>query len=179
MDLVDDHSIDRAKRAAGVRGEEQVERFRGGDEDVRWLPQKPGALDGGSIARANGDGGLMKRVASRHRSIRDAGNWGAKVSFDVHRERFERRNIENPASLIFGRYGVEHDPVDAPEKRRQGFPAARRCKNQRRFAVCNRWPPLRLRRRRPRKRIAEPFRGGGMKKIEGSGTSSHVPILLR
>ena len=56
VDLVDDDRLDRAQRLARVRGQQQVERLRRGDQDVGRLALKARALGLRRVAGADGDG---------------------------------------------------------------------------------------------------------------------------
>ena len=99
MDFVDDDGVDRSKGFAGVGREEKVERFRCRDQDVGRLALEPRSFSGRRVARPNGDDGYLVPVASRHGAMGDAGERGAQVALDVDGERFERRNVDDPATL--------------------------------------------------------------------------------
>ena len=142
VDLVDDDRVDRAQRLARVRRQEQVERLRRGDQDVGGLAQEPGALDRRRVAGADGDRRLVIRVAARDRPVRDAGERRPQVSLDVDRQRLQRRDVEHAAAVVLRRHRVEHQPVDAPEKRGQRLAAAGRREDQRGVAPRDGRPAL-------------------------------------
>ena len=58
VDLIDDHRLDRAQPLPRVRGEQQVQRLRRGDQDVGRIAGEPRAL-------------RRRRVAAPHRDRRD------------------------------------------------------------------------------------------------------------
>ena len=56
VDLVDDHRLHAAQGLAGARGQQEVERLRGRDEDLRRALRQRPALVGGRVAGPRGDG---------------------------------------------------------------------------------------------------------------------------
>ena len=98
VDLVDDDRLDRAQRLAGVRRQQQIERFRRGDQDVGRLALEARPLGGGRVAGADGDRRRDEPIAARRGDLRDAGQRRAEVALDVDRQRLERRDVEHAAA---------------------------------------------------------------------------------
>ena len=96
MDLVHDHRAHRAEhRPAALRGQEQVERLRRGDQDVRGRAQHRGAARGGRVTGAHrgtdADGGQP----GPHGALADGGERLLEVLVDVRAERLEGRDVED------------------------------------------------------------------------------------
>jgi hypothetical protein len=89
VDFVHDQGVHRSQGVPRVRGQEQVQRFRRGDQDVGRFPHETRALDGRRVARTHGDGGRVKRIPSRSGAVGDTGQGGAEVPLDVHGERLQ------------------------------------------------------------------------------------------
>src|SRR2546422_4397064 len=96
MDLVDDHALDRAKRVAREAREDQIQRLRCGDEDVRGLALVARSLARRRVARADRDSGLTVRDAETLRLACDADERLAQVALDVDGERLKRRDVQDP-----------------------------------------------------------------------------------
>ena len=96
VQLVHDHALDALQhRAAGFRGQQDEERLRRRDQDVRRGLAHAVALEGRGVAGAH-------RVADRHvvdalleELVADAGERLLEVLLDVVRERLQRRHIED------------------------------------------------------------------------------------
>ncbi len=88
--LVDDDRLDTAQRLAGLRGEQQEQRLRRGDEDVGRRAQEPAALVGRGVAGPDADGEVRLGQAEPGRGVPDAGQRGAQVALDVDGERLHR-----------------------------------------------------------------------------------------
>ena len=82
--LVEDQRLDALQHLAPARGEQQVERLRGRDQDVRVLAQHRGAVALRGVSGADGDAEL--RVEARERA--------AQVALDVVVQRLQRRHVE-------------------------------------------------------------------------------------
>ena len=100
--LVDDHRLDPAQRLARLRGEQQEERLRGRDQDVRRLAQHRGALLLRRVAGADADAQLRAQAGER----------AAQVALDVVVERLQRRDVEQAQALARPRV----EPVDPVEE---------------------------------------------------------------
>src|SRR5208337_5587194 len=55
MNLIDDDGVDGAKCVGGLGGEQQIERLRGGDEDLGRLAAEAGSFALGRVAGADAD----------------------------------------------------------------------------------------------------------------------------
>ena len=100
--LVEDQRVDAAQQLARPRGEQEEERLRRGDEDVRRLAEHRRAL-------------LLRRVAGAHRDVEvgaQPGKRAAEVPLDVVVERLERRDVEE-AEPLARRLG---QAIDSKEK---------------------------------------------------------------
>jgi hypothetical protein len=96
--LVHDDGLDPAQGLPGLRGEQQEQRFRCGDEDVRRLGGQLPAFLGGGVAGAHRDRDVRLVQAEPVRGVRDPGQRSAQVPLDVHGQRLERGDIEHPGA---------------------------------------------------------------------------------
>ena len=109
VDLVDDHRLDVGEGLGRTRGEHQVERLRGGDEDVRRVAPHPRPL-------------LLRRVAGAHRDVdigADPAQRRDQVLLDVVGQRLERRDVDDPGSALLLRLirdPLGDEPVDSPQE---------------------------------------------------------------
>ena len=173
MDLIDDDRLDPAQRLPRLRGEQQKQRFRRGDEDVG----RPGR-DLAPLLR----GGVP--CAHRHLDVRlgqpeppgrlpDPGERRPQVPLDVHGERLERRHVKHPrAPLAIGGRRRGGEPVDRPEERGEGLARPGRRDDQGVGPFPARIPPadgppgLGLRLRGHRERALEPRPGRGREPVK-------------
>ena len=96
MDLVDDHGPrGREHRAAGIGAEQDVERLRRGDDDVRRAAAHALALAARRVAGAHPGPDLHVRQALRAQGLADAGKRRFQVALDVVRERLQRRDVDD------------------------------------------------------------------------------------
>jgi len=95
VDLVDDDGVDRPKRLARARGEQQVQRFRRRDEQICRLSTEPGAVGLGGVARPDRQG------------RRDTGF--AALSGDVRN--FMQRAATVQWGLMIGVFCISHVPA--------------------------------------------------------------------
>lgn len=77
VDLVDDDGVDGAEGVGGLGGEQEVEGFGGGDEDVGGLAAEACALALGSVSSADADERVVERDAHAAGHIGDAGEGGS------------------------------------------------------------------------------------------------------
>ena len=100
VDFIDDDGVDVAQSfAAAGGGEQDVERLRGGDEDVRRQLQHAGAVAGGSVSGADhgADGG--HEIAAGGGELLDFGEGLVEVLLHVVAESFEGRDVEDLGAL--------------------------------------------------------------------------------
>ena len=96
MDLVDDHGARRREHpAAGLGAEQDVERLRRGDDDVRRPAVHALALARRGIAGAHPGPDLDVRQPLRAQGLADAGERCLQVALDVVRQRLQRRDIDD------------------------------------------------------------------------------------
>ena len=99
VDLIDDDGIDGAQGGGRLGGEQQVERFRGGDENVGGMAAEASALDLRACRRcgwrSRGDGRGRRCVAGEGG---DGFERRAEVAFDVDSERFEGADVDDAAA---------------------------------------------------------------------------------
>src|ERR1019366_783509 len=121
VDFIQHDGFDGAQRFARVGGEQEVDGFRGGDQDIGGVAGEAGAFGGGGVAGADGDGGVVESDAPGAGGPGDAGEGGAQVAFDIDGKRLDGRDVEDAAALVARRHGGEHEAVDAPQECGEGF----------------------------------------------------------
>ena len=166
VDLVDDDGIDRGERAPGIRSQQQIQRLRCGDENVRGVPQESSALGLRGIAGPNGDSRHDARFGSAFRHLRDAHQRRSQVALDVDGQRFEGRHVEHAAAPLAVGRRLEHQSVQAREKRGECLAASGRGEHERRVAARDDGPCEGLRTSRRGERRFEPRAYSGMKLSE-------------
>ena len=126
VDFIDDDGVDVAQGfAAAGGGEQDVERLRGGDEDVRRELQHAGAVAGGSVSGAHhgADGG--HEIAAGGGELLDLEERQVEVLLHVVAESFEGRDVEDLGALAKAAVeGLADERVDAGEKGGEGFAAS-------------------------------------------------------
>src|SRR3954452_1465134 len=120
VDLVDDDGVDTPQRLTSLTGQQEEQRLRRRDEDVRWPARERSPLVGGSVTCPHADLHLADCLAEARRSMRDAREWRAKVALDVDGERLQRGDVEDPAAgeRVVG-WGCGQQPVDRVEEGRE------------------------------------------------------------
>ena len=99
VDLVDDHRVDVRQRLAGPGREQQVQRLRGGDEDVGGCARQLAALLGRGVAGAHPDGDVG-RAWSPERGPPPAAcptSGARRLRSTSYGQRLQRRHVEHPA----------------------------------------------------------------------------------
>ncbi len=125
VDLVDDDGVDGAQGVGGLRGEQQIERLGRGDEDFGGLAGEAGALPLRRVSGADADGGLAEIDAHAAGHVGHAGQGRAEVALHVDGEGFERRDVDDAATLLRPSGGaLEHEAVETPEKGGERFAGA-------------------------------------------------------
>src|SRR5690348_16239374 len=97
MDLIDDDRIDRAERVASLARENEVERLRRRNEDVRRIAVERGSVTSGRVAGPDENFRLVDVGAHPLGVAGDAYQWGPKVFLDVYGQCFEGRDVEDTA----------------------------------------------------------------------------------
>ena len=103
----------RSSCAAALRRQQQVERLRRGDEDVRRRAQDRRALGRGRVAGADGRRDARRVDAARLGELPDAAPRLRQVLVDVGAQRLERRDVDD-ADFIRER---RRPPLRAPGRR--------------------------------------------------------------
>jgi hypothetical protein len=173
VDLVDDDPLDTAQRLARLAREDQVQRLRCGDEDVRRLLSEVPPLLRGRVARPHPDARLGHRLAAALGRERDAVQRAAQVALDVVHERLERADVEHAqAALRIGRPLLRRESVETPEERRERLAGPGGGADERVVAVRNRRPALALGIGRLTERGPEPVGRGRSEEVQGIGRGS-------
>ncbi len=176
--LVHDDRLDPAEGLPGLRGEQQEERLRSGDEDVRRLDGQLPALLGRGIAGTHRHLDVRLVQAEPARGVPDPGQRSTEVPLDVHGQRLERRDVEHPGAPLRIR-GRRHrgQLVDRPQERGQRLARTSRRDDQRVLALADRPPRARLGLRRLRERPVEPRPRGRREPVERVGRRSAETLL--
>src|ERR1700723_1774414 len=130
------------------------------------MTRKSRALRGRSVAGTYCDGWLKKISVQPLRGLTNANQRRAKISFHVHGQRLDRRNIQNPARMIFLCGSLKHQPVNAPQKSREGFAGSGRRQYQSGFAARDCGPAHVLWTRRLGEDCFEPITDGRMEQFK-------------
>ncbi len=150
MDLVDDHRAHRSQHvAAAFRREQQVERLRRGDEDVRWRAQHRGPFRCRCVTGANRRRNPRCGQPGRGAQLSDSSARLREILVDVGAQRLERRDVEHPDFVRQPAIqGLACQLIERCEKRRQRLARSSGRRNQRVPTVENRCPAVLLRRGR-------------------------------
>ena len=171
MNLVDDHGANGAQHCAAPLGrQQQIERLRRRDEDVRRRAQHRRPLAAGRIAGANRGHDARRLEPHLFRDPANAGPRLREVLVNVGAQRLERRDVDHPhfvgqrpAQTLFEQI------VERVQKRREGLSGSGRRRDQRVPPLANRRPPSALRGSRLAQRFREPAANGGMEVRKGHG----------
>ena len=195
MDFVDHHKFHRGQHTARCAGEHQIERLRGGDENVGRMGGHGATLHLRGVSGASGHGDVGRRHPLAGRLPGNAGQGGTQVTFHVVDEGLQRRDVQHPnptggrASL---RYLAPFTPlrqlhgtrrhmesVERPQKRRQRLPGTGGSQDERVTALGNGGPPLGLSTGGGIKGALEPGPRDWRERGKGDGCEGHVPHKLR
>ena len=126
VDFVDDDGADVAEVLAGFSGgEEDVERFRRGDEDVGRVAEHGGAVFGEGVSGADAGANFGGEVAAFEGELLDFAEGLVEVFLDVVGEGFEGGDIDDLRAGGEGADdGVAEELVDADEEGGEGFSGA-------------------------------------------------------
>ena len=165
VDFIDDHGArGRQHRATGAGAEQDVQRLRCGDEDVRRATAHAFTLAGRRVAGAHPGADLDIGQAALAQRGANAGERFLQVALDVVGQRLQRRDIDHLRGVgEIARQPLADQPVDRRQKRGQRLAGPGRSSDQRMPASLDRRPRLGLRRGRRCKAVGEPRRDGGMK----------------
>ncbi len=126
MNFIDDDGVDAAEMlAAFERGEQDVERFGSGDENVWRALEHGAALGGWGVSGADGGADGRAEVAAFEGELLDFAEGSFEVFLDVVGERLEGRDVDDGGSggeAVFE--GFAEEAVNADEERGEGFAGA-------------------------------------------------------
>ena len=120
VDFVDDHDprgLQHLARALG--GEQQIQRFGRGDEDVGRLAQHSRALALRRVAAAHGRGDPHRRIAHLLRELADLAARLGEVLVDVRGQRLQRRDVDD-AHLVRQLAALETFAKKLVDRRQEG-----------------------------------------------------------
>ena len=173
MDLVHDHRVGGLEHRPPARtGQQDIEGFRGRDQDVRRRAAHAQALGRGGVAGAHP---RPDRDVARPQPLELAGDPRKRrfeVAMDVVAERLERRDVDDrrrvgePSTL-----GLAHQSIDDGEKGRERLARTRRGRDEGVPAFQDRGPGLYLAGRRRREPAGEPVPDGRVEVIDRSQAS--------
>ncbi len=173
VDLVDDGGSHRRQHASPrFRGEQHVQRFGRGHQDVRGAFAQRAALGLGGVAGAHGGADLGHRQAEPGEFVRDAGQRRLEIDADVVGQRLERRDIDHQGLVGQAAVVVErlaHQLVDRAEEGGEGLARAGRRGHQGRAAGLDERPGACLRLGRRGEAAREPAGHGRVEGIERGG----------
>ncbi len=168
VNFVDDDGIDGAQRFRGLRGKQQVERLRRGDENFGGGTAEASPVLLRGVTGADADFGVVDGDSHAAGHVGDAGERGTEVAFDIDGERFEWGDVDNAAAAGC-RGGLQHQPVEAPEEGGEGFAGSGGGKDEGAFAAGNGGPAVTLWGGRLVEDFTKPRGGDGVKDGEGVG----------
>ena len=168
MDLVDDHGASgREHSAAGLGAEQDVERLRCGDDNVRRLAVHALALARRRIAGAHPGPNLDVRPPLLTQGLTDAGERCLQVALDVVGQRLQRRDIDDLRLVSEPPLQpLSNQVVDRRQKGGKCLARSRGRSDQRMSPRLNGRPRLRLSRRGRSKTPLEP---GSDRRLEQVG----------
>ncbi|CAB4243176.1 conserved protein of unknown function [Methylacidimicrobium sp. AP8] len=165
VDLVEDDDSDRGEQSASAAAaEKEVERLRGGHQEMGRPAEEPGALRRRGVPGACADPDFRGRDSFGGELPADAGQRFQEVALDVVGEGTERRDVEDgDLRAELPGLALAHKLVDRRKKGGQGLPRARRRGEEDRPAALDERPGRRLDRGRGSQRLGKPVTDGGMK----------------
>ncbi len=194
VDFIHDHGFDVAQDgAASLGGEQDVERFGRGNENVRRPHQHVAAFVHQGVAGTHADANFGHQQAAFGGFAKNFAQRDLEIFLDVVAEGLQRRDVQN-FRLISQRTGKSFadQPVDAGEKGGERFAGAGRRGNYRGFPGEDLRPAELLRLGGRSEALQEPFADDGMGPVEcarsagvrceevGSGIGgSHLLIVTR
>lgn len=122
MDLVDDDRVHGPEDASRLGGEQQVERFGGGDEDVRRVRGDGVAIFGRRIAAARGDADVRCGPPELFACAGDAVQWRFEVPGHVHGEGLQWGDVEDAHAAGVAGFGASR--LTIPSRRSRQPPPA-------------------------------------------------------
>src|SRR5579863_1238791 len=165
--LVEDHGLNRAKCLSRRRRENQVERLRSSDQDVRRMAAKSLAFALGSVSGSDADLRFVKRHPATAGHIGNPSQRRSEITFDIDGKRLQRGDVEYSCSFFrIPGPGLEHQTIKAPEECGQGLASAGGSKDEGALVARDYGPTQALRRGWPLEDRAKPFGRHGMETCE-------------
>ena len=127
VDLVHDDVLDAAQDLGRLAGQDQVQRFGRGDEDVRRVADQVAPLVRRRVAGPDADLDLRHRLAQPLGRQADPGQRRPQVALDVVDQGLERRDVQDADRARRGRRArlrLAGQPIQAPQERGQGLATA-------------------------------------------------------
>ena len=170
VDLIEDYRTGPAEHGpAPIRGDQEIERLRGRNEEVRRAPQHGGAFRGGRVTSPDGHPDLGRGIPELGGDRTDLAERALEVVADVDSQGLERRDIHDLGAIakIAALLVRAVDPVDADEKCGQRLARAGGRRYQGVGACRDFRPAARLRRGWPgRKPAFEPCAHGRVERVK-------------
>ncbi len=183
VDLIHDHPLNGAERLPSPRREQQVERLRRRDQDVRRAFAEGTSLIRRRITGPDTDPDWCDGSPTARRGQCDACHGRTEIAVHVMDQGLQGRHIQHPQPVErFRGFRVAHQPVQTPQERSERLAAAGRRTDEGVLPSGDSRPAQRLRGRRRLERRPEPIPGGGPERLErvghtpwgrGPGTSRH------
>ena len=171
MYLIDNEAAGRGQhRTPAGAGEQQIEGFRRGHQDVGRLLRHARPLARRRVARAHSDADIDRRAALQMQLFSNAVQRLFEILADVVAKRLKRRDVDDLHAIAEGvSLAALKQRVYCRIERRKSLTAARG-RGDKRVAACRNMPPrLALRRRRRAKTTLEPRTTGGVETREAVG----------
>jgi len=176
VDLVQDQGLHVGEHRPGeLRGDQQVQGFGGGDQEVGRMPKHGRAFGGGRVTGPNRHPDVWGVHSELGRDLPDLPKRSFEVLMDVHGQGLQGRDIDDLRALGEERaaFLCPVQAIDADQESGQGLPRAGGRSDQRVPAGGDLGPPARLGRGRPvREAPLEPRPDGPM---EGLGHRETLP----
>ena len=182
VDFVDDHGTRaRQHRAAGLRAEQHVERFRRRHQDVRRAAAHALALGGGRVSRSDPGADFDIGKPASAELLPDAGERRLEILMDVIRQRLERRYVDDLRCIRERRLEtLAHQVVDCGEKGRERLARSGGRRDERVAAGLDRRPRFSLRRSWRDETLGKPVRDGRMEQgVDGRWRTRRGRALSR
>ena len=158
--------------AALFRGQQDVERFRRGDQNVRRAPQHGAALVHQRVAGAHGHADFRHQQAALAGLLQDFAERDLEIFLNVVAQRLERRDVEDFGCVCeLAGQRLAHQAVNAGQERRQRFSRAGGRGNERGAARQDVRPARFLRLGGRGEALEEPLAHDGVRPIERRGTN--------
>ena len=170
VNFVHDDRFDVAQHLAALfRGQQDVQRFRRGDQNVRRPPQHGAALVHRRVAGTHGHANWRQEQAALARLLQNLAERNFEIFLDVVAERLQRGDVEH-LGLVgeLSCEGFAHQGVDASQKCREGFARAGRSGDDRAAASQDMRPARLLRLGGRGETFEEPLPHDGVGPIESS-----------